>query len=62
MSDLLNNEDKKEINIEEENKKEELSESETENVELEAMGDNKIIFLSKEEILKMKEKEKEKEE
>ena len=62
MSDLLNNEDKKEINIEEENKKEELSESETENVELEAMGDNKIIFLSKDEIIKMKERQKQKEE
>ena len=68
MSDLLNQEnnkeilDKKESNIDEGKKVEELSESETENVELEAMGDNKIVFLSKEQILKIKEKQKQKEE
>ena len=37
---IINNNNDNEIN-----KEEELSESETENVELEAMGDNKIIFL-----------------
>ena len=42
--------------------KEEESESETESIGLEQNGENKIIFLSKEQIAKLKEREKEKEE
>ena len=51
-------------NHENESKKEEeeLSEIDTDNIELEPMENNKITFLSKEEIDKMKEKQKQKEE
>ena len=63
MAEINKNENILEDNNNKESKEEELlSESDTDDIQLEANGDNKIIFLSKEEINKIKEKKKQKEE
>ena len=57
---LQNHENGEESKKEEE--EEELLDLDSDNIELEAMENNKILFLSKDEINKMKEKQKQKEE
>jgi hypothetical protein len=59
MTEINKTENILEENNNKESKEEDLlSESDTDDIQLEANGDNKIIFLSKEEINKIKEKKK----